>query len=50
MRVLEIKKGKVFRNDFIGTDLTLDLKFINNKTGEELKSPRAPLNTSDLPG
>ena len=35
MKKIEIKKGKVIRNDFIGTNLTLDIKCINNKTGEE---------------
>ena len=34
MKKIEIKNGKVTRNDFIGTNLTLDLKFTNNKTGE----------------
>ena len=30
MKKKEIKNGKVIRNDFIGTNLTLDLKFTNN--------------------
>lgn len=34
MKTLIIKNGKVVKNDFIGTDLTLDIKGINNKTGE----------------